>query len=248
MPTAPVGPYVKLVRAHKQLRRAEKLYAAWESKDPYRILVHHDTEKGEYVYRLERVHAPNSSIEMIIEEAIYHMRSSLDHLVCALLPGSTRGRGFPIFIDDPYAAKATSRTRDGWANLTKGLGQDAMAVLKAFQPYQDRDEADQHPLSRLNQLSILYKHISVEQIAVRIVGRTLPGIRMMGEGLEHGAVCATVPDSYDRAEVDPYLRIFPSFDVSGVGSGSLFMSVDGLRDIHTYICAEILPAFAVLFD
>jgi hypothetical protein len=91
-------------------------------------------------------------------EIIHHLRSSLDHLICALVLQNNvvnSRHGFPICSNDERFNEARNRGK------IEGLSAAAQAIVERLQPYRNaifRNTVSDHPLMILHEFNNTDKH------------------------------------------------------------------------------------------
>jgi hypothetical protein len=141
--TAIVPSYVaKLSRAEKHLIELEGEIDSYTSIDPYAVSEGVEGTRQRRVRRLAFTEDPASTeIPIIAADAIYNLRSCLDHLMSSLVaPRDRRKTMFPIFFQGvwespvPGEQRRRAKERARWASDIKTLPDDAVAILKRLQP------------------------------------------------------------------------------------------------------------------
>jgi hypothetical protein len=112
-----------------------------------------DDQTGEIVYYVASVPEIPDEIRLKLGDAVHNLRSTLDHLVCALVsaadPSNDCGyTSFPIF-DTPEAYQTTVRSK------VPSLREPLYEVFDRIQPYKD---GSGHNLWKLHKLDIFDKH------------------------------------------------------------------------------------------
>jgi hypothetical protein len=101
-----------------------------------------------------------------LAEIFSHLRSSLDHLTCALAIANgnseaPRGTQFPIFRDKAVfkALDKTGKPKQGSGlSQMRGVGGRVQAIIQSLQPYKRGADATSHPLWILHDFAIIDKH------------------------------------------------------------------------------------------
>jgi hypothetical protein len=140
------------------------------SSEDYTVILDHESEPGYLLLKVDAHSEPPPSFSVLIGEVLYHLRSSLDHLACAL----TEENGgivdddteFPIFDDadkfrNPVSGLLTNaiRKRIGDVHATK------RAIIEREQPfnrYKGRPHDD--PLWLLHDMFNFDKHRSLHVV------------------------------------------------------------------------------------
>ena len=149
-------------------RDAIDLYGgAGTPSHPYTLRKRVEGHDKREVHRLHFTRSPaNTEIPLIAADAIYNMRSSLEHLIAALAPAKDRDRlTFPVYwrgVWEPVAEGDDQRRRKArhvWRAIDKALAPEAVAVLKRLQPPDDAGPREEdHDLRILNRLSNTDRH------------------------------------------------------------------------------------------
>jgi hypothetical protein len=124
---------------------------------------------GEYDYAIDLAQEISENVPIVAGDLLFNVRSALDHITCALIPGEDKGRSqFPIFTDDPMeVGRATGKYRDPtaanvWRRCVRGVPSNAVAVITRSQPYYQArlkgEDATHHTLAVLNSLQNADKH------------------------------------------------------------------------------------------
>jgi hypothetical protein len=126
-----------------------------------------------------------SVVPVIAADVIYNLRSSLEHLMSALVANKERTSVmFPVMFEGVWeppvpgedAQRANFRAR--WKSHTKSLGQGALTILQALQPSDDPgDGTEADRLQILNALSNRDRH---EKLPVTASGLDKPKLFVEG--------------------------------------------------------------------
>jgi hypothetical protein len=241
---------LKLHRAEEYFRAIGDLigYPAGRQPCPVTEVVNAD---GEFEYSISIPGEPDPMIAIVAGDCLFNIRSALDHLLCALIPGEDKGRAqFPIFTSDPLSVDlATGRWRDTgarnrWRSQVKGVPDGPLAVITELQPYKqagnDTENAQHHSFAVLQSLQNADKH---RQLVFHRPGLKHAVVRVPG-----AQDLCIVPSLYDGA------RIFAmdcKMDVELEGVISVPFSVgDGVgyeyplmfNLLLDFIANEVLPA------
>jgi hypothetical protein len=177
---------------------------------PYTVRKRIEGHNKREVYRLHFMRSPaNTDIPLIAADAIYNIRSSLEHLIAALAAAKDRDRlTFPVYwrgVWEPCVEgedKRRRKARHVWRAIEKALPADAVAVLQRLQPPDDAgpDEKD-HDLRILNHLSNTDRHAKLPVAASGV--RTLQVRWKLPDGSEKAGLSEADPDSFveDGAEI-----------------------------------------------
>jgi hypothetical protein len=238
---APFGLKLKLMRARKNLRNLRRIIENFQASDPLSVTREIGADGTHYVYRLHVVHAPNI-IELIADEAIHHLRSSLDHLIAGYvqLIGKkvTDDHAFPIWREKPKTDKQVKRHD----SMLKHVPNDARALIDAVQPYHRGKDANSHPLAILARLDNRFKHTSLHLLSLQIRMPSVPGIIQPPApplGRDSGDVFAIVPVGVDvERDFEPHLVSQVAFRIAVTGYPDV--GLDALDGIYNYVRDEII--------
>lgn len=153
------GCRAKLERAHELLASLEIAVERYLTQDPplFKLDGRHSEDGLEYALMAYGVHEVPLWFSVVTGEIVHHMRSSLDHMVCALVARNggtpTRLHQFPICTTKDAFKKACER------GYLKGVGPTAKQLIKDVQPFtsttpddtvlwvvSEYDNADKHRL------------------------------------------------------------------------------------------------------
>lgn len=217
----------KLARAEKHLsdlNGAVRAYGA-ELPRPYTVRKGVEGHNKREVYRLSFVRSPaNTDIPLIAADAIYNMRSSLEHLMGALAPAKDRNRlTFPVYFQgvwEPFIEGEDQRRRKArhvWRAIDKALPAEAVAQLKRLQPPDDAGADEEvHDLRILNKLSNTDRHAKLPIAAA--------GIRAM-------QVTWRLPDGSEKlglSQADPGGFVEDGAEIKDVPDGAVNVHEDGI--------------------
>lgn len=161
----------KLTRAEKHLADLQDAIDAYggvgTASRPYTLRKRVEGQDKREVHRLHFTRSPaNTEIPLIAADAIYNMRSSLEHLIAALAPASGRDKlTFLISwraVWEPDVEGEDMRRRKArhvWRAIERALAPEAVTVLKRLQPPDDAGPGEEdHDLRILNRLSNTDRH------------------------------------------------------------------------------------------
>ena len=230
MPASLVGIRQKIKRADQHIRELDKLVRAFRKRCRCRVVSKFDAQAGCHRFWIERSPARIPwRFSIITGETLYHLRSSLDHLVWQLViregkvsPGGQHQ--FPIYNQRPATKKGIAI----FEGKIEGVPVAAKAAIERLQPYQLLTPAkrDLHPLGVLSELNNADKHrrtLTVAQAYVerfrsvggsgksaayfdRITGTTLKRVVPLKNGARLGYIEAP-PDVKVKVEPSPEIAI-----------------------------------------
>jgi hypothetical protein len=197
----------KLGRAEKHLvdlKASIERYGGTDvSNRPYTVRkrVEGNGRRTRTVFRIHfRSSIENTDIPLIVADAIYDMRSSLEHLMAAMVASKDRDScTFPIFwrgVWKPWVPGDNAqrrKDRQRWLSIANALPDEAVTYLKRLQPPDDALEAQEvHHLRLLNQFSNTDRHTKLPVIAAGLSeslfrnykadGSYVDGVGRPGEG------------------------------------------------------------------
>ncbi len=256
MSTALTHIAAKLERADQHIVQLGTEAEAFSNETPHRELIDYDAEaaKAFKAFHLNRVVPARLSI--LTGEAIYQMRSSLDHLACALILKDggtvTDGSQFPIFRFEPVKPENLGRYKRQIEGITRPA---VLAAIEALQPHTRGDGRDFHWLQILKVLSNLDKHktlithVSVVQprISHTSIFNNDTSLMVESDAIDHGTEIVTAGrhrifgDEVEVVNVQRRLTTFVSFDWPGAPY-DLF-AVYALRGLHTAV-SDVVKEFS----
>jgi hypothetical protein len=190
MPHLLEGCYAKIQRSIESVHNlnTEITNYLWANPKPYRTVGDHENNATEYVIKGFADPVP-LRFAVLAGEIIHNIRSSLDHLITALILSAgetpTTDNSFPIC---DTADKYETACNDG---RIKGVARPARKVLRSVQPYLSTDPAN-HPLVILRSLSNIDKHsLLIIAAATTYLQKTIkvlpvPGVPSPeGDGMVH---------------------------------------------------------------
>lgn len=224
----------KLSRAEKHLADLQVAIHEYGAGPPHPYAVRKRIEREREVYRLEFSRSPaNTDIPLIATDAIYNMRSSLEHLIAALAAAKDRDRlTFPIYwrgVWDPDIEGENRRRRKArhvWRAIEAALAPEAVTHLKRLQPPDDAgDDEEDHDLRILNRLSNTDRHSKLPVAAAGLRDLTMDW--QFKDGTSQVGIGTVNPGSFleDGAEVTK-----PPEDAVGVEAQGSPLVVIRLRE------------------
>ncbi len=252
----------KIARAKEHLIDLQAAVNDYADTHPYAVSERIEGKKNpRKVRRLAFTASPaDTPIPIIAADVIYNLRSSLDHLMSALVAPKDRGSAmFPIFFQGVWEAivpgenqqRIKERTR--WASDIKTLPDDAIAVLKGLQPADTAPDDPQTNLLRfINRLSNRDRHEKLPVIGAGLthihVTVTMPdgeildgiGVRSDEAALQGDAEIHNIPDDAVKVEI----KGIPLVAIDGHVEGSYIEIPLWLVNAAVYIDAQVIPALS----
>jgi hypothetical protein len=225
--TAIVPSYLaKVARAKEHLVDLNAEIERYAAQSPYGVSEGVEgKKKPRKVRRLTFTADPaNTDIAIIAADVIYNLRSSLDHLMSALVAKKDRGSAmFPIFFEGvwepvvPGENEQRIKERGRWASYVKTVKGGAVAVLMGLQPPDGApDDTDANLLELINRLSNRDRH---EKLPVIAAGMTDMFVRFkLADGTPKLAKAVADPYSVlkDKAEIKDIPEDAVDVEIQGV--------------------------------
>ena len=240
-------PKLTLRWAKEHLDILDKRISQFEKTYKLKVSAEEDTQEQFYVVRAQLAFPEQESFDIACTcgDFIFRLRASLDHLAwqLALFSGSMPGRD----ICFPICEKNSIDTQIKIAKTTFGIPDEAIAVMKSFQPYHAGDLYKTHSLWRLNKLWNIDKH------------RHLPGHGGASEPFLHVAapdfqIKEEWFDGEDIVRIPLALKDKVTFKPD-TPIRFLFMdaaegwelSIDDMSAMYQFVADTVFPAFARFF-
>lgn len=214
------------------------------------ISTEEDLENKLYVIRSEIV--PNFDLDDIFPIAITagdfinRLRASLDHLAWQLALFGTHKPGTGIYF--PIMAKDSEDTQVMIAKATVGWPDEAVPIVKSFQPYKAGDLYKTHPLWRLNKLWNIDKHRHIPAhgaFSDRFLHIAIPGLRALRDEWLDGEDVVRLPLALkDKVTLYPDAPV--SFKFRDDREGWEMATVD-MFVMYQFVANTVFPAFAGFF-
>jgi hypothetical protein len=236
-------------QAEDRLNEIGSMIEGFVADDPYGVvgkLSQQGQSQATLVYYMSEKKSVPRKVSVVLAEVFGHLRSSLDHLMCALCESNTGndappGTQFPIFKDRPVF-----RALDGAGNPKRGSGRWQMrgaeirvrAIVQEMQPYKHGNSASAHPLWVLHQFANMDKHRKPHLTGAILQGASAGIGNMWGvnlyvhhigvatgafkKGAEISRLTFTItnPANY-RVDMNHQITYGVAFDPKGPGTGGL---------------------------
>jgi hypothetical protein len=146
----------KLLRAQEHINELGAEVQRYFQKDPAKVVRDENASPDEYIAEITaRIGVPGK-VPMIVGDFLTNVRSSLDYLVWELVLAAknhpTEKNMFPICTTQEAFDQQLARHR------LDGVPVDAIAEIRALQPYHDGQDAGGHVLAMLDSLCNVNKH------------------------------------------------------------------------------------------
>ena len=181
---------LKIGRAREHLAELDVLLRPFWDRRDYLVTEsenkHH--KQRQWIYHLSCPAVVDPKISLVLGDALFNLRSALDHIAVALVPRRRKfSASYPICLKDPEAVGA-NRTTAGerefaaWKTATMGMNASVLTIVRKSQPYsavlaldlQPPDlAASDHSLAVLSALQNADKHrqliIAIEALDLQSV-------------------------------------------------------------------------------
>jgi len=143
-PTSEPSWWLKLERAKEHLFELDDRIKPYRKTHRYDITETEQDDHGvpSWEYRAFSQLPVDPTIAVVLGDFMFNIRSALDHLAVALVPEERKTlTSFPILTLDPHVShpgdtEGDTRRRKIWKKATRGMSDEAVAVLRSFQPFE----------------------------------------------------------------------------------------------------------------
>jgi hypothetical protein len=237
--------------AKKHLDSLEVLVRALEATGGNRISTYDDVENSLYIIKIEHLSESfGFRIALTIADFISSLRASLDHLAWQLALLTTAKPSnkltFPIF------EKSTVDTQMRMAEITFGISEEAIAIMKSMQPYHAGNDYKSTHLWRLNKIWNIDKHrrlMGFEEVPdtweIRFSG--VPGmdaIPFNNEQIGNHTIVRLPLAIKKEVHFNPDVKV--EFRINESSEG-LVIGYKDLVEMHEFVANTVFPAFAGFF-
>lgn len=259
--------------SHKLLRAREHIFELdaaigyylqlWEDEIIHiEVHEHKDGSHWRLVGRWPAVVPPPLRIALLVGDAVHNMRSTLDHLACALVLAKgnkpvvgSGGTQFPIF-----SSATNDRGNPRQITVAGGVAEEALALIEGLQPYnRSSQDPDSDPLAVVANLDNADKHHTL-QIASAVVSATRVRC-VLGDGRDVSVVFtpAMLDNEHETVVMsDPIpQRYLPMVEMESQGTFGVALKESGpwetvpvgdvLKPLYDYIGGDVLPQFSKFF-
>jgi hypothetical protein len=247
MPASPsvLDPGLKCQRAKKHLDSLRSELDFFQQSNQYEISTEDDVQQGSYLIRIKHPSVLQAIPAVLIAgDFICCLRSSLDHLAwqLALLGGDwpSRATCFPI------CDKRTLETELQIVKSTYGMPDDAVAIVRSFQPYHVGENYRSTPLWRLHTLWNIDKHRHIYPFTV------LPEWQFSAQG--PGEASTEQADDCTIMRLPLALKEGVSFNPSrkvevrfSDARAKIDVGYAELAEMYEFVTCVVFPAFAGFF-
>lgn len=241
---------LKLVRAAEHIKEIEHRIATYAASEPHEIIV--ESERKAKM----KIKFPSHDIAIPIGEALYQMRSALDHLAFGLVKLSNLEPSvvkwdkvaFPLKLSLPKTVEAPP-IPFGHESLSKylpGIPKRPFTFIEALQPYYPLGEAN-HWLGFLAKLSNIDKHRRLNLLRPRVrhteIRRDSASLRSLDDGAE---IESSFPLNHPNTSVDVERRFTAHIafnEREALGDADSLNVEDILQSCLDTINVIVVPAF-----
>ena len=149
------GPLKKIERANEHIENLSTKVNSFLGLCGYKVRRDFEGDPSSFVVTVEEINFPPvpNQFSIIAGEAVYHLRTSLDHLIFELIRANrceASGQNmWPVL---------SRKCESGLRPKTKGVSSTAFKLIESHQPYHLGTSYQEHPLWRLNRLHNWDKH------------------------------------------------------------------------------------------
>ncbi|MEK7239195.1 MAG: hypothetical protein AAB224_01280, partial [Gemmatimonadota bacterium] len=152
-----MGYIEKFGRAVAHLKELDAVLGKWIDAEPYDLVRERNRDDTEEVVHAKVRHRIPPGVPLIIGDAIYNFRSSLDHLAYALAVSNLGAAPNTDDVMCPIHSAIGSYMVSG-ARATRHFSPTVQGIVEKMQPYHAGNAMKDHPLGLLNKLSNIDKH------------------------------------------------------------------------------------------
>ncbi len=127
------GPRLKIKRANEHIQDARKRVVEFFEAHPYDVFTDVDTVEQRESLKITLSASPPSEISIIVAEAVYQLRSSLDQLACVLAEANGAKDTSQTYF--PFAGDENEFKKRGVQNKINMLHPEAISILSDLKPY-----------------------------------------------------------------------------------------------------------------
>ncbi len=214
----------KIRRAKEHLGDLQAEIDQYAAGHPYAVRTRIEGKKHRKTFRLQFTSDPASTnIPILAADAIYNLRSSLDHLMGALVARKDRGSAmFPIFFKGVWEEAAPGedeqrlKERGRWASYVKTVKPEAVAILKTMQPPDDFGKEEEASMLRVvNGWSNRDRHEKLPVVTPGLLDGRLQWLTPSGQRLEN------------RFEADFESIISPNAEIAILPRDAMDVQIEG---------------------
>jgi hypothetical protein len=241
-------PELNLRWAKNHLQLLDERVSALKSSYSPKITTENDVSNGWYIVRIQYPpDKPILEIVLTVGDFVCRLRACLDHLAWQLATLTTAPDVPGNHICFPITERDSLETQLKIVKSTYGIPDEAVAIMKSFQPYNAGDLYKTSHLWRLNKLWNIDKHRHIGHHAI-ISDESLrvndPNPQVKFEDIDNYGIVKIPLALKDKVQFNPT----PGYELRfGTATDELDIGVDDLFDIHQFVADTVLPAFARFF-
>lgn len=231
-------PWLKAIWAKEHLDSLKAELLIIQNSEPYRLTRKDDLEDGRHIARITLNDLP-WKLALIAGDFATCLRASLDHIVFQLALLTTEERELPGRVSFPIFESEKNIERG-----LKGVPKDAIAIIRALQPYHRGDAAKNTWLWKLNELSNLSKHrfIPLDKNVTEFNFPALgPSDDVRIQELDDGCIVSILLSSKSKMDLAPTVSVDVIF---GYKTYELGLRITDLEDIYEFVANEVIPQFS----
>jgi hypothetical protein len=236
---------LKAARALEHLEALKHALQFYYDSTPYEISHHKKPEIGRRVLRID-LRGPDDIVYLSAGDFAHNLRSSLDHVVYALIVGSTKNLPDSAQVQWPVQSRKDPKAFD---RQTEDVPIEAKAIIESLQPYHEGpdDAFKQSALWQLHKLDIIDKHrrIAINEHALDSYSPSLGKSSDFTTQIVDGGFEISFP--IDAPPVEMQLNPKPTVLFGDAGEG-LFVSAEQLASIFEFVTQSVLPRFSRFLD
>lgn len=241
-------PDFKIQWAKKHLDTLKTSIERFNELYPYEIRTEEEPKSGQYIIRI--IHPPIlEALDAVLAfgDFIACLRTSLDYLAwqLVLIANCTPSRetSFPI------CDRNTIDNQVRLAKATFGIQEEAIFIIKSFQPYHYKEDFKQSHLWRLHKLWNIDKHRHIAPFTALppwqvLIRQGYAGELPNPEQIDNCTVVRVPAAAKDYVELNPERRVDLRFcdDTEGIDVG-----YQDLFEIYEFVAKTVIPAFENFF-
>jgi len=217
---------LKIERANENIRNLESEIGPFLQTNANCLFSEEDPKTGHYSMKFVGDVSSVTRFSVLAGEIVYHLRSSLDHLVWRLTNPALHSKhtSFPIYISDPRKHPKPNVLK-GYERKIEGVSSTARAIIERMQPYH-RATPVNDPLAIINELNVKDKHHELAVTFVRAkvtaliyndsLGRVLnPPGALSSLRVEDGAELFRIVPIIGKMDVKPEVGFYVAFPEIG---------------------------------
>jgi hypothetical protein len=187
------GVFAKVERAQHHLKEIDDELRVFRGSDPYPVRIKIDPHSGNKVwYAGSPVAKPPPQLSPLIGDALYNLRSALDHLAWQLVLANPPNKPIKKQTAFPISLKVSEWS--GAGRRLRGMTVEMVAAIKAEQPCYRRHPYRNRALRLLETLGNVDKHRHFNLTTAATLGGMMAGLpagspRVSGSGWEIYGVC-----------------------------------------------------------